>query len=307
MKILLFTHKIDIDGMGSAVLSKLAFESVSIEFCDTFETDEKILNKITDKSIYNFDQVFITDICPSEKILTMLSIDKNIKNKIKIFDHHISVLENLTNKYDIAQIEIENKNGKCSGTSLFYEYLIKNNLIVKSSIIDEFVELTRQYDTWEWKTKYNNSKANDLNIIFSILGLEQYIETFYNKLRNNFELFDELDIKTINDFKAEQTRICEEYIKNMHIETINGFVAGVIDEMQDKFKNDTAEILKSNNRFAIDFVTMAITNRNTLSFRSIKSEIDVSKIAESFGGKGHKGASSCELTNQIKNIFNIKK
>ena len=36
-----------------------------------------------------------------------------INNKIKIFDHHISTLESLTTTYDIAQIEIENKNGKC--------------------------------------------------------------------------------------------------------------------------------------------------------------------------------------------------
>ncbi len=39
------------------------------------------------------------------------------------------------------------------GTSLFYEYLVSNNLIdVNNKAIQDFSQLTRKYDTWEWKT-----------------------------------------------------------------------------------------------------------------------------------------------------------
>ena len=36
MKVLIFTHKSDIDGMGGAILSKLAFENVDYVLCETF-------------------------------------------------------------------------------------------------------------------------------------------------------------------------------------------------------------------------------------------------------------------------------
>ena len=190
MNILLFTHKVDIDGMGSIILSKLAFDKVDVILCDSFEATTKILDKITDNSIYSYDQIFVTDICPNEELVIQICNDKQLKNKIQIFDHHISVLENYKSNYEFVHLVIKNNFGACSGTSLFYEYLTQNNFIEESPITNEFVELTRQYDTWEWKNKYNNKRANELNIMFSILKTEKYIKTFYNKLRNKLELFD---------------------------------------------------------------------------------------------------------------------
>mgnify|MGYP006990151888 FL=1 len=42
MKILLFTHKSDIDGMGNVVLAKLAFEEVDYVLCETFLLQQEI-------------------------------------------------------------------------------------------------------------------------------------------------------------------------------------------------------------------------------------------------------------------------
>ncbi len=305
MKVLLFTHIVDIDGMGSAVLSKLAFEKVEVIYCDTFEINEKLTQKINDNSIYAFDKIFITDICPFEDLIVKLENDNALKDKVQILDHHISILESMKTTHKIAKIEVENNFHKCSGTSLFYEYLKENTLIAPNSAIDEFVELTRQYDTWEWKTKYNNELANNLNIMFSILGKDSYVDTYYRKLRSNLEIFDTHDNEKIAEFKAEQKRICEQYISTIHMETVNGFNAAVINDMQDEYKNDVAEMLKANNFKNADFIAMKITKRNTLSFRSIKPDINVGKVAESFGGKGHKPASSCTITNEVVNAFKL--
>lgn len=43
MKVLLFTHKSDIDGMGSAVLAKIAFNEVDIVLCEAFNLQNEIL------------------------------------------------------------------------------------------------------------------------------------------------------------------------------------------------------------------------------------------------------------------------
>ena len=71
-------------------------------------------------------------------------------------------------------------------------------------------------------------------------------------------------------------------------------------DMEDKYKNDVADAIKSNNTSNIDFIAMVINDRNTLSFRLAKDDIDLSKIAEYFGGKGHKTAGSCVITNIVK-------
>ena len=42
MKTLLFTHKNDIDGMGNAVLARLAFDEVDYVLCGTFDLTDSV-------------------------------------------------------------------------------------------------------------------------------------------------------------------------------------------------------------------------------------------------------------------------
>lgn len=59
-----------------------------------------------------------------------------------------------------------------------------------------------------------------------------------------------------------------------------------------KYRNDINDYIKNTgNLNDIDIVGMIITDRDTVSYRQIK-EVDVSKVAEYFGGKGHFAASS---------------
>ena len=54
MKILLFTHKNDIDGMGNAVLARLAFEEVNYVLCGTFD----LINKVNEYILNKKDKIF---------------------------------------------------------------------------------------------------------------------------------------------------------------------------------------------------------------------------------------------------------
>ena len=62
MKVLLFTHKNDIDGMGNAVLAKLAYKNVDYELCGTFELTEKVESYFNSNKIYEYDQIYVTDL-----------------------------------------------------------------------------------------------------------------------------------------------------------------------------------------------------------------------------------------------------
>lgn len=54
---------------------------------------------------------------------------------------------------------------KTCATSLLYDYLIENKLLEPTPALTEFVDLVRQYDTWEWDEN-DNILAKHLNDLF---------------------------------------------------------------------------------------------------------------------------------------------
>lgn len=81
MKVLLFTHKNDIDGMGNAVLSRLVFSDVDYVLCGTFDLTKNVMKYIEDGSIYDYDFIFVTDLCMEEPLLSMIDGDERLKAK----------------------------------------------------------------------------------------------------------------------------------------------------------------------------------------------------------------------------------
>lgn len=69
---------------------------------------------------------------------------------MQLLDHHKTALH--FNDYDWGKVIVEQEDGKlASATSLLYEYLADNGYLEEKPAISEFVELVRQYDTWEWE------------------------------------------------------------------------------------------------------------------------------------------------------------
>lgn len=58
-----------------------------------------------------------------------------------------------------------------------------------------------------------------------------------------------------------------------------------------KYRNDIADVIKDNNKNDIDAIGMIMEDKDSISYRSIK-DVDVSVIAQHFGGTGHKSAAS---------------
>ncbi len=298
MKVLLFTHKIDIDGMGCAVLAKLAFGDCKIEYCETFEVNARVKNYVESGEIYNYDKIFITDICLKQPYIDEIDKNKDVSSKLQILDHHITEINEGNDKYSFAFIKVEDEKGKCSGTSLFYEYLKDKNILKGKQSISQFVELTRRYDTWEWKNVYNDEKANYLNILFTLWGVDRYVEHFKDILIRceNLE-FSSDELQSIHQYILKVNQTCREYLKNMRVKDYGGLKAGIV-EIQNDYRNLLSQYIRDN-KIDIDFVVMKILDRGTVSFRTIRSGVDVGKIAEKFGGGGHKEASSCTVNPQI--------
>lgn len=300
-KVLLFTHEQDIDGMGSILIGKQAFKQLDYITCKTFEVNEKVSKTIHDGSIYHYDFIFVTDICIKEPLLLKISKDSKLNQKIIILDHHKTEIEEGNNQYPFVHIIVENEQGKTSGTSLFYDYLITHKLLTKTPYIEELTELTRQYDTWEWKTKYNNPKARMLHILFEQLGYKQYLETMNQIITTKQKIeFNSKELELIKSFDEKLTKTCNNIIKEMVIYNLiienKIYKIGFI-WIPYQYRNEFDEIIRKNNVHDIDAIGMIMTDKDTVSYRKVK-DIDVSIIGKYFGGKGHKNAASNPQNNE---------
>lgn len=304
MKVLIFTHEQDIDGMGSIIVANAAFKDFDFVPCKTFEITRKVEEKYLNHDFDFYDLIFVTDLCPKEPLLGQINRDSCLKNKFVVLDHHKSEIEEGNDKYNFVHITIENEKGLTSGTSLFYQYLLENKHLKSNSFLDEFVELTRQYDTFEWKTKYHNEKARDLHILFEQVGYRQYLEMMrFMQATCNQVSFNEIAKEIIENYKSNLNRILNQETSRMKIYDIDildkSYRIGFVQTLY-KYRNEYNSFIQKDNKNDIDLVAMIMTDTDTISYRAIKNT-DVSKVAVYFGGKGHKNAASSPKDNKKMN------
>lgn len=292
MKILLFTHEQDIDGLGCAILAQESNFTFDLELCKTFELDEKIQKHLDDKSIYEYDYIYVTDLCPKEQILMVIESDHRLNKKFQVLDHHKTAEE--FNKYDFVTVISEENQHKESGTSLFYKYLVEHKYLKSSNIMDEFVEHTRAYDVWDW-VKLNDTLARELHIIFETQGISYYLEMVNRLLTKDKKIVlnakEEEIVWKFNKKLHDEINAClaKMVVKDLPIDGAIFRVGYIITDY--KYRNDVADIVKENNSEGIDAIGMIMNDRDTVSYRAINN-IDVSIIAYYFGGSGHKAAAS---------------
>ena len=131
--------------------------------------------------------------------------DNELGMNILHFDHHETNV--YASKYAFSTVEIQRNGIGTCGTELFYLYLKENNLLKDNALIKRFIEDTRAYDNWDW-VKNNNVEANDLNKLFSIVGIDNYISKMVDKLRNNNkDIFDETEKYLIELHTQEENEL----------------------------------------------------------------------------------------------------
>lgn len=308
MKVLLFTHSQDIDGMGCAILARKAFGEYTLVPTKTFDITANVKRYIDDKSIYEYDKVFVTDLCIKEPLLGIIDNNDMLKEKIIVLDHHKTEIEEGNNKYSFVNIIVEENGIKVSGTKLFYEYLINNGYLTKTSVLDELVEWTRQYDVWDWK-KNNNYEARKLHILFEILGYEKYLELINYKVDNlDSIIYNDYEKSVISKFEKDLEDSINKCLKDIKTISLkiedNEYNVGYI-KCPYKYRNDVNEIIIRNGNIDIDVIGMIMTDIDTVSYRQIK-DIDISVIAKYFGGKGHRNAASNPQNNdKFKSILDL--
>ena len=238
---------------------------------------------------------------------SIITSDEYLKSRTLVFDYHESALDvKEFADLDFVNIKIFTEKGRASGTSLFYEYLIKENLISDNFAISEFVELTRLYDTWEWITIKNEKRARDLTTLFNAVGANAYIKLMSNKLKMYPDIFtfSELESNLIAAKDEQILKQLQAYASKIYYKEVMNLKAGII-FIDYEYRNDLAQYLRDIH-IDSDFVMLIALDNGTISYRNITPGVKVLAIAEAYGGKGHDYAASSPIKNDtINDIIDI--
>ena len=293
----LLSHN-DLDGVGCGILAKLAFnEQVKVRYNSIVSLNQEIEFFLENGQQDAF--LFITDLSPNEENEKRLN-DYYLENKrVQLIDHHKTALH--LNEYEWGYVLVENDDGHLtSATSLFYHYLVTHELLEQSDAITEFVELVRQYDTWEWE-KNENHQAHRLNTLFFLVSIDEFEEKMIDRLQNSdhFE-FDEFEKKVL---KMEEEKI-ERYIRRKKRELVqsevNGYLAGIV--YAEMYHSELGNELGKEYPH-LDYIAILNIGGKRIALRTIHNHIDVSEIAGQYGGGGHEKASGCSLSNEAYKQF----
>ncbi|MFT4414051.1 DHH family phosphoesterase [Fredinandcohnia humi] len=289
----------DLDGVGCGLVAKLAFgDSVDVSYCSYRNLNERV-EKYIENPEYKQSTIYITDLAVNEKIEKELEKRYKKGNHIQVVDHHKTAMH--FNKYEWGFVQAEYEDGrKTCATSLFYEFLLERNLIEKNKGLEEFIELVRLYDTWEWEPN-NRVEAKRLNDLFFIIGLEQFEGQMLERLHKSdtFRLTDSEDFL----LDTEDKKI-ERYINSKNRQMVQTFIeeycVGVVHAEQ--YISELGNALAKLNPH-LDLIAILNVGTKKIGLRTIYNEVDVSEFAKRFGGGGHPKASGCSLGDTAFELF----
>ncbi len=293
----LLSHN-DLDGVGCGILAKLAFgQDVKVRYNSISSLNREIEFFLENDSPDTF--LFITDLSPNEQNEKRLQQFYEKNGNVQLIDHHKTAIH--LNDYKWGYVLVEDESGRLtSATSLFYEYLLTNKLLEETKAITEFVELVRQYDTWEWE-KNENHKAHSLNSLFYLVSIDEFEETMLDRLQTSDHFdFDEFEKRLLN---MEEDKI-ERYIRRKRREIVQAkvgdYFAGIV--YAESYHSELGNELGKEHPH-LDYITILNMGGKRISFRTIYDHVDVSEIAGHFGGGGHQKASGCNLIEEAYKLY----
>ena len=297
----IFTHT-DLDGIGCAILAKLAYPSIEVEYCDYNNINEKICDFLNNN--IPLGDLYITDISVSDEVAKKIDSDNT---DFVLLDHHPTALE--LNKYKWCTVKIEdNETGlKTCGTEMFYYWLVENGYLRRSVYLNKFVKIVRDYDTWRWAELGEDGViCKKINDLFYIYGRDNFINWCLSSfMQRKFPNLGNTENMLLNLRQEEIDRYVEKKNKEMFTQALCGKVSGFV--FASKFTSELGNRLCTMHP-EIDFVTIIDVENCTVSYRTIKDDIDLGKdVAAQFGGGGHPKAagSQFEKTLQLQIIQKI--
>ncbi|MGC8880661.1 MAG: DHH family phosphoesterase [Minisyncoccia bacterium] len=259
-EIFVIYHKTDADGFGACWSAWLKFKNkatyLGFDYLNDFPLD------FFNKTIYFLD----VSLNP-EKV----KILKKNNNKIILIDHHLSSLK-LKNLVDEFIFDI-----KHSAAILTFKYFFRNKKVPK------LLKYIEDQDLWRFKL----SHSREINIVIDLL--ENNFEKWYKFIK---DLEKPLKFKELIK-KGKQMLEYQQYLIK---DIVSKAVLVEFEKYKVKAVNSSVLISEVGNELVKKYPPFALIwsvkgKKKTISLRS-DGTVDVSKIAEKYGGGGHRGAAS---------------
>jgi len=264
LDIIVFYHKNCQDGFASAWTAWKKFknkaEYISLNYQAPF--DHNVKGK----------KVYFLDVCPNRKILEKLKKDDC---EIVIIDHHLSPKKNL----DLASPGsfIIRLNMRRSAAVLTWKYFFPEKKIPKLLLYIEDIDL------WKFKKRFSREIVASINLLdFDFKKYNKLVNNIENKERRKKYIIEGKKIVEYQDEMIEQIIQTAKEVKLGKIKTLLVNSSILISEIGDA-------LIKKLPPIAIIWFEAGDSKR--ISLRS-NGKVDVSKIAEKYGGGGHKCAAS---------------
>jgi oligoribonuclease NrnB/cAMP/cGMP phosphodiesterase (DHH superfamily) len=302
----LFTD-IDLDGLGCGLIAKIAFgDKADIAYCSYRNLNQRVENFIENPSHHD-EEVYITDLAVNELVEKKLAKRFLEGKHVRMIDHHVTALH--FNDYEWASVKPEYETGKKTcATSLFYDYLKEEGLIKENNALEEFIELVRQYDTWEWE-ELNNIDAKRLNDLFYILNREKFEEDMLKRVSEhpNHFFLTEIENMLLDTEEKKIDRYIHSKGRQIIQAVIDDYCIGIVHAEQ-----HLSELGNALNKMYphLDLIALLNVSGKKVGFRTIHDQVDVAEYAKSFGGGGHPKASGCDMTKDafekfVVNVFDL--
>lgn len=264
MKNILLYHKGCPDGFGSAYSFWKKYKN-KMEYLAVNHTDP------LDESVYKDKNVFMADICFSREI--MLKI-KSLAKSFQALDHHISAQEKLSD-LDFCKF-VQNK----SGAMISWDYVFPNKPAPK------IIHLIQDRDLFTWKIE----NAEEMLLA---LDCEEYSFEAWDKFEKRLRKSEKSLIKEGLAIKKFNKNLINRLMTKSYFLNIAGYTVPVVNVSF--FQSDMLNLLsKDLDTFAAGYHFDG--KRFVFSLRSAPNGMDVSKIANLFGGGGHKHASGFSVS-----------
>lgn len=287
MKYLLITHT-DLDGISPIILMNLTKEDFEFKSIDNNETEDTI-NELLESDLSIYKMIYIVDLTIPKHFYDKFA---NIKN-IRIFDHHESHL--YASSFEFATVKIEEYGHLTCGTELFHNYLKDIYPNLDTPLINNYVELVRQGDTWDFD---DTDLAKQVGSLPYIYGKKAYIKSITKRLTKDKEKFE------LTAFEKRYVKIQNEeldrYLKykegKMQKYEINGYKVGVV--FAENHKSELGNYLSSVNLDLELIIIISACER--ISYRTVHDDVKCNKFAELVGGGGHQKASGSDMSQEIR-------
>lgn len=256
---------------------------------------------------YYMTHIFITDLSISDdKTADLLEkMSSNVGSySIIVIDHHRSSLQYANREFDCTILPekqyITGLIPEC-GASLFYSTCCRCNNVS----MDTFIEMVRLHDTYTFAGSKLGAVAEELQLLFTSLDRESFITKIMIKINDKGSIFYQWDFdeRTMIDAAKERMESAYEQVRLNYadVKLDKDTVFGETDIAVFSARSNVSYVC---DRLLTEFPDIDIAVNISLPYmkvdlRTHSDKIDLSRIAQKYGGGGHQKAAGFPLSDEM--------